>query len=114
MREPPPKKRKRNPRRVGKLPQNRNIQGPRHFPSEFQSRLDRFKEAMVSGLSCHGIKEFDTAKLIEEMYTLIMVMHIFTKKGGIWYDPESPTWPCRTLRVMEEMEGHWLPDLENK
>lgn len=108
MREPPPKQSKSDARRIGEPPSKRSVHKTGNYPAEFQSRLDRFKKAVVTRLRDTGVRELDEANLIEEMYTLIMVMHIFTKQGGPWHNKDSPDWPRRSLRVMEEMEVNWL------
>lgn len=98
MRKPPPKKCRSSYGRTK----------THHAPQEFQARRERFKAAVLNDVFDTGIPEFDTATLVDEIYELIMCMHIFTKPGGLWYNPESPCWARKTLRVMEELETCWL------
>jgi hypothetical protein len=67
-----------------------------------------FKRAMhkyAPGQEHVGYQDF---KLLQEVYQLILVMSIFTKRGGPWHNTNSPGWPDRSQRAVEMMEEIWM------
>jgi hypothetical protein len=97
MRGPPPKKKKKDSGLCGKTRR------------EFDARLKRFKESIHAIRDIKtGVPEYDEAKLVEEAYVLVLTMYIMTKRGGPWYNAQSPDWPKRSQAAVESMEEIWL------
>jgi len=93
---PPPKKKRRS---SGSTVEN---------VGEFNTRLKRFKDALYSRPTRTGVTVYDECKLVEEAYSLALVMSIFTKRGGPWFNSNSPGWQDRSQRAMEMMEEVWM------
>jgi len=55
---------------------------------------------------------FDDASLIEELYKMMLIMHILTRPGNSWYDPNYPRFSERVNRIMECFEDYVLEEIK--
>lgn len=49
-----------------------------------------------------------------EVYAVLLDVHIWTKSGGVWYNPDYPGFSDRVDVVLKEYEVRYLPAVEKK
>jgi len=47
-------------------------------------------------------------ELQQETYTVLLDVHIWTKPGGVWYNPDYPGFSDRVDVVLKEYESRYL------
>ena len=53
-------------------------------------------------------------ELRQEVYAVLLDVHIWTRPGNGWYNPDYPEFSDRVDAALKEYETRYLPEVEKK
>ena len=69
-----------------------------------EEKIAVFESAMTDGMVSG-----DRTTLLSEVYRLLLDMYVWTREGGVWYDPDYPGFSERVDIALKAYEDIFLP-----